>query len=426
VSHEEARGSLAETPFSHLLIMALDRRWSGALEVGGHVIQLERGAPSRVLAADGYACLGELLCERGIVPEIELAPALLDQGPIGQALVRRGVIDEATLERALKLQVLNRLTRVFAEPPASEWRFLAGDDRFAAMPRGTRVDPLRVLWAGIEAHGDDPARIDEVLSKLGDRPLSLHPDAKLERFGFQGDALAVTTVILADEPTLAELLAAEGAPRELCRIVVYVLSLARSIAADQVPEPISSRPSATDSSTSQKVMRIQLKKVAVSKSAIAGEEIAQAEIARADAAVGDPSIAEEEPVAVESEEPPESRLSAIELHERALYALSRNLAPEAMRWCELACAREPARVDFQATSVWIRAQLPRPDLKVLALDLDDIVRQDGECVAARFYRGMLRRRLGAYDGAKQDFERVLLLDPNHAAAGHQLTELSRR
>ena len=139
------------------------------------------------------------------------------------------------------------------------------------------------------------------------------------------------------------------------------------------------------------------------------------------------------PSAPEPEAPPveEAQLAvpedlpADELHAHALDALARDLPKEALELCRRACEADPDHPDYAATSLWIQAKLPRPDLKVLTLDLDDLLRIHLDHVPARYYRGVLRRRLGYDSAAKQDFERVLELDPDHAGAHAQLAELAK-
>jgi tetratricopeptide (TPR) repeat protein len=122
----------------------------------------------------------------------------------------------------------------------------------------------------------------------------------------------------------------------------------------------------------------------------------------------------------------EATRSAHELHALALTALAQQRADDALRMVRAACESEPDNPDYLASSVWIRASMERPDLKVLLLDLDDLLRHEPEHVTARYYRGVLRRRLGSDSSAQVDFERVLELDPGHAGARNQLAEVTKR
>lgn len=118
-------------------------------------------------------------------------------------------------------------------------------------------------------------------------------------------------------------------------------------------------------------------------------------------------------------------LSPTELHAKALVALSEQRLDEALTLCRSACEAQPDNPDYLASSVWIRASMEAPDTKVLLLDLDGVLREHPDHIQARFYRGVLRRRLGSENAAKRDFERVLELQSGHAGAKAQLAALSQ-
>jgi len=434
---------LGRVPLDQLLLRSLDRRLTGALvltdEDGAEsVVELLGGLPGRVLVPDEHARLGELLLERGYVTAEELAAALALPGSLlGEALIAVGAADEPTIKRALVVQVLNRMSRLFGLPSAATWCFFANDARFAGMPPGERVDPLRALAAGLTAHEPDPRRVDAVLALLADAPLVLRSDARVDRFGFQGDSLAVATLILAKQPTFEALLASAVAAPHACRRVVYLLAATRFLQqgehARTAPLPTPSSPGlpSTDGEAPpstlgpRRLSRLQLKRVAVSRVEAPDSASGPAD----DALLGDMSAVDAPPSASapapsSSVEPPESSLSTAELHDRIAYHLGRAEPQQAHVLCELATQRDPDDLAARSHGLWTRSLLPRPDLKVLTLELDDILLVVPELVAARHYRGMLRRRLGQEPAARQDFERVLLLEPSHGGARAQLAEIS--
>jgi tetratricopeptide (TPR) repeat protein len=494
----ETRGALRQTPLGELLIQAFDRRWTGALEVGepdvdGGVLELVSGVPVRVLVPDGYARLGDLLVERGIVTEAEVAEALSVEGMLlGSALAEQQRTDEQTIDRALGAQVLARAVRLAGLPPTTAWRFSAAHARFADAPPGRRVDPLRIASVVAETHGVDDARIDLVLMLLDDAPLVLRDDVKIERFGLQGDALAVVSKLLADEPTFGALVASGVAPEAVCRRIVHLLATARFLRqGDDARASVRAAPSSPGSVprddgapfSSRKVTRIQLRRVAVARGAegveasdplhekraaaaalleqgpidrlgldpqvladaterrvkamldaahadraeawqdvtgpeelIALQETVRAALDEARASLAEPDARARELERLGVEPSPESRMAPDELHERALYALHRQAPETAARLCDRATELAPDDLELLATSVWIRSHLARPDLKVLMLDLDDVLLVEPDHVTARYYRAMLRRRLGQDAAARQDLEKVLALEPDHAAA----------
>jgi len=501
-SDEEARGSLAQMPLGEGLVQAFDRRWTGALEVGGPdtdggVLELIHGVPVRVLVPDGYARLGDLLVERGLVSEDEILAALEHEGTLlGAALVARGATDEQTIDRALGAQVLARAVRLAGAPPSTTWRFVPGDGRFVELAPGRRVDPLRIAAVVSETHGTDDARVELVLMLLDDAPLVLRDDVKVERFGFQGEALAVVSKLLAEEPTFAELLASGVAPDGVCRRVVHLLASARFLRqGDDARASVRSAPSsprtlARDDGvplSSRRVTRIQLRRVAVARGAddveasdpllerraaaaalleqgpierlgldaqaladgtarrvttmleaahseraqawqdesgpedfLALQGAVRAALDEARATLADPDALARELERLGVEPSPESRMAPDELRERALYALGCQDPETASRLCERATELAPDDLEFLATAAWVRAHLARPDLKVLLLEFDDLLLLEPEHVNARYYRAMLRRRLGQDAAARQDLEKVLALAPDHAAARAQI------
>ncbi len=596
----EHEGTFAQLSFTQLLVRALDKRYNGTLFVEPpfdmlQIMQIDRGLISRVLVSDDYGRLGELLVEAGVVMESELALALTSDDLLGQTLISQEVVDDRTLKRALVLQVLKRLVRIFDFPVETEWSFIGDFEAFEDMPEGTRMDTLRVLWAGISTHGEMPDVMAATLERIGSSSFELRPDVTLSRFGFSGDAARLVGVINAGRTTMRDLLAQEIAPPEVVRSIAYLLAITRHLNLSPLgdsseeaeplstaalsgvdPAPSSPRSSSEDDDGEggkrpRRVARIQLHRItyrgAAPDPAGTGEQQSRPSSEGSTSQGGDVTarrkevapVADEiksrlagldqeapfsllgmEPAALEGKEEsevteilwnayeaagcwhpdhcpesrpdlregmkklydaisdalvvladPDTRAKAVaqvaeqrelsstdsvssglrpiepsdgkptaglnattpsggavqdgatpgdgdetpdrieptwspeQLHERALVALSEERPSEAFELSQQACDAEPDNPDYMATSLWIQAKLPRPDLKVLTLDLDDLLRTHLDHVATRYYRGMLRRRLGYDSAAKQDFERVLDLDPVHAGAKAQLVELGK-
>ncbi|MSP25537.1 MAG: hypothetical protein EXR75_10305 [Myxococcales bacterium] len=480
------RGGFEETPFSHLLVRLFDERWTGTLtlrppDAEPQVVSLERGLPTRVGVADGYGRLGEILANAAAAPELtparEVADTGEERGPVSDRAAQPTSVNSAQVERALVTQLLMRLERIFSLPRETAWELSADGDSPAGIPSGVRVDVPRVLWRGIAAHGESDVHIDAVLARLGVGPVTLAGDGRIERFGFDGAALALVERIRADSPPLAVLMFAADEART--RRIVYVLALTRylqpaksSSKAEAQNEPVEetfldaqtpvsippSAPTPADAITSSEAPSFSLEALSLDEPANGTPSVPQA------AADSDrePS-AQPPPVAKAAAEPSEKlapvsktaaqigrvilkrvprsrawsegmrtdggragapsssrRTSPDDLHEQALYELLSGRFSEALNFCDRAFAGRSDDLEIQATRAWIRAHQQRPDLKVLTLDLDDVLLQDPEQIDARFYRGVLRRRLGNDAGARSDLERVLALDPEHRAARAQL------
>lgn len=77
-------------------------------------------------------------------------------------------------------------------------------------------------------------------------------------------------------------------------------------------------------------------------------------------------------------------------------------------------------LEVRALHVWARSLDSHPELKSLAVELDDLVRQRDDVATTRFVRGLLRMRLGNEASAESDFRRVLEIEPGHEGARREL------
>ena len=566
----EERGTFEQISFALILVRALDKRWSGTLLVdppsgGQTALQFERGLVCRAVVPDGFARLGDIVVEAGVVLDDELKQALSDDVLLGEALASASVIDEKMLQRALILQLLKRLERVFGFPVGTSWSYGADVSLFEAMPAGVRIDTLRVLWAGITAHGEMGSWLPASLKRIGASRFRLRRDVNIRRFGFNGDARKLADLVRDERLTVAQLVARDIAPEPVVRSIVYLLAITRhldfsraekdgdveapvsssrrgaldgmpSISEDTLDEPNVADGSerSDESKAPRRVARIRLRRVAVSRAAAAPDRpgtgvtkaptpvgVSSADQGRAGSGGDvDPFLAQVESrlAELESESPltllnvdskalqacedddltdflwdayesaarrwhpdqcptelaelrdgmakiydamgdaisvlldPETRDDAVrafevaasnaaadpvsspgsqpavapspaDLHAQALSTLADDRPAEALSLCQAACKAAPDDPDYRASAVWISACLDRPDLKVLVVRLDELLGQHPEHVTARYYRGMLRRRLGDDVAAKSDFERVIDADADHAGAASQLDEL---
>ncbi|MBL8743064.1 MAG: hypothetical protein JNK04_18270, partial [Myxococcales bacterium] len=99
-----AEGALAQTPFAHLLVYALDRRLTGELFLFEspeviHAICFDRGHPVKIRMGDDYARLGTLLVEEGLVTAETVENAVLTGGLLGDMLVLAGYVESEPLNR---------------------------------------------------------------------------------------------------------------------------------------------------------------------------------------------------------------------------------------------------------------------------------------------------------------------------------------
>lgn len=238
-----AEGDFRRTPFPHLLVYMADRRLSGVLflqEPQGleHVVRFEWGAPVRVMPGDGFALFGEMLVEAGIVREEVVRGALATKGLLGDVLILTGHAEADELESVASEQLLRRMVRLFALPPDTRYRYFEQHDALTSPTPGCRVDVLKLLLEGLRAHPRSGLSLSKLMERLGETPLRMHPDALLERFGWSDEETPVIQAILADRPTLVDLLATEAAESNVVRCVVYTLLITRQIDVGQRTMPL--------------------------------------------------------------------------------------------------------------------------------------------------------------------------------------------
>jgi hypothetical protein len=82
--------------------------------------------------------------------------------------------------------------------------------------------------------------------------------------------------------------------------------------------------------------------------------------------------------------------------------------------------------DLVALGAWARAQLGGADLKALTVDLDEVLGAHAEHVEARYYRGMLRKRLGDQAGSVRDLRQVVEIAPGHEGACRELSAIDEK
>lgn len=236
-----AEGELGQTPFAHLMVYALDKRITGELFLAEasadgsdgpcHVLRFDGGVPSRIKGGDTFARLGDLLIEGGHIKPDALEGALsIGGGLLGDMLVLGGCVESSVVEQALVTQFERRILRFFSLPPTTRFKYFDKAETIANYGgEPSREDPFRLLWLGIEAHGDSSTLMGPTLELLSDSPLAIHARAPFHRFGFEGGATDVVDVLSIEPTPYEEILKLETAPPELVRKVVYLLMITKQL-----------------------------------------------------------------------------------------------------------------------------------------------------------------------------------------------------
>ena len=244
-----AKGSLAATPFAHLLIYALDRRLTGTIVFeepshAKHAIYLVNGAPTQARVATQIALLGELVRERGALHAAQVEAAVAGAREAGrrsgEVLVERHLLDDTALEALLCEQIVRRLEFLATLPAATAYGYYETTNFLerAGGPSGHPY-PVGSIWRVIRL-GVPQERVRDLIARLGDAPLRFHPEAPLGRFDFTPAEQAVVQVLRAKPQPFAELVGRGLAEPSTVELLIYALSALRHFDTGTDTRPVGS------------------------------------------------------------------------------------------------------------------------------------------------------------------------------------------
>lgn len=232
-------GTLDDFPLPVLFTHVLAHRLSGSLVLksplgggeGSDVVVFADGAPARIRTAKLIAPLGEMLVRLGVIADVDLQAALLRaqraKERLGRQLVSDSLVDRRVLLRALREQIFVRLRAVAALPSETIYEFHSNADLLdeGASTNQVTCDALAALLSLVRAW-PDRRRIDETILPFLRAPVRLHPHATLERFELDDAEQAVIAKLKGGaEPTHEALLHSSVAPERAIRALLYTLHL---------------------------------------------------------------------------------------------------------------------------------------------------------------------------------------------------------
>lgn len=189
-----ASGTLAKTPFLHLLVYALDKRLTGSIELFANdkrnaTILFLDGLPAKTRTSEPVAHLGRVLQDMGLLSEEQLTQSLADLAkakaarPVlhGELLVARGAIDEAKLRAGLREQLARKLHHVAAMPADTKFAYYEGFDSLRGWGGdGEGIDAIPLLWGMLLEYAPWD-HVQAALAGVGLAPLRLSRNSALDR-----------------------------------------------------------------------------------------------------------------------------------------------------------------------------------------------------------------------------------------------------
>ena len=243
-----AQGVFTKTPFSNLLVYAMDKRLSGTMELaapeGQNVTVLFiGGVPAKARLSEAILFLGDILVELGFVTDeqhqVALAQHQVSGDLYGQALFMQGLITEEQLMEALATQLSRKVEYVFSLAPDTSFAYYEGYNALEHYGADDypQIDPLAVMWAGIRAN-PPWEHVHQSLTRIGNAAVRLTPNATPERFGF-GKVESAAVELMRNKPhRMFDLTQTKILGPTAAQLLVYCLLITRQVDLIEVPPSI--------------------------------------------------------------------------------------------------------------------------------------------------------------------------------------------
>ncbi len=246
----QAQGVFTKTPFSNLLVYAMDRRLNGTMELtvpDGRAVSIwfADGMPAKARLTEGVMFLGDIMVELGFVTD-EQHQLLLTQNQVsgdlyGQALLAQGTITGEQLMEGLGTQLSRKIEYVFSLPAETAFAYYDGYNSLAEFGAEDypQIDPLVAMWAGVRT-SPPWEHVHQTLTRIGNAAVRLAAHANPDRFGF-GKAERAALDLLRQHPhRVSELSATKVIGPTAAQLLVYCLLITKQV--ELVDMPPSVRP----------------------------------------------------------------------------------------------------------------------------------------------------------------------------------------
>jgi tetratricopeptide (TPR) repeat protein len=235
-----ASGTLAKTPFPHLLLYLMEKQLTGSVEVmapdgeRATILVLE-GFPSKVRTSEPTSYLSNVLLETGIVTSEQLEASMQyfrpGQGQLhGEVLVSLGILDMPRLLEGLRRQVVHKLEYLFNWPADSQYAYYDAFDALAGYGADDliTVDPLPLVWGAIK-QAPSWEHAHAALSRVGGAPLRVAANAQVERLGLTPDERQFVELLRPRPRRIYEMTAAGTIGPSVKQLLIYCMLIAKQL-----------------------------------------------------------------------------------------------------------------------------------------------------------------------------------------------------
>ena len=192
-------------------------------------ILVENGLLVRVSTSEPVVYLGHVLYESGVITGEQLSESLAEVAATkclhGQVLLARGMVQPDQLAEALRQQRARKLHRAFVLSPRTSFAFFPGVDLVGERPSDVGpVDPLPFIWRGVRAH-PSWEHVRATLTAVGGRKLRVV--GAVERLELGHDERAAALLLRRAPMTVTELASRSGLGTRATDLLAYFLVITK-------------------------------------------------------------------------------------------------------------------------------------------------------------------------------------------------------
>ena len=237
-----AIGTLAKTPFLHLLVYALEKKLSGSMELfspdkRSAAVLFVEGQPAKARTSEPVAYLGRVLLDLRYLSEEQLTRSLADLArekasrPVlhGELLVAEKIIEPAVLSTGLREQLARKVRYVAAMPAETAYAYYDGFDVLKGWGgSGQGIDPVPLLW-GMLLEGAPWDHVRAALERVSSCSLRLSSGGDLERLGLKTEELEAAQLLGLRPMRASELANAAHLDDRTAQLLAYLLLLTKHV-----------------------------------------------------------------------------------------------------------------------------------------------------------------------------------------------------
>jgi tetratricopeptide (TPR) repeat protein len=239
-----ASGTLARTPFVHLLLYALGKKLTGAIELHSPdnrsaLVVFSGGEPVKARTSEAVAYLGNVLVELGHLDPAQLDRSLAELAKQkagggnqlhGALLLSAGVIDAPKLRAGLIDQLGRKLRFIAALPGDTTYAYYDGVDLLRGWggDDSPAVDPVPYLWGMLREY-PPWEHVRTALGRMLASPLRLARGADLARLRLAKEEVEALGLLRARPLRASELARAAHLNERTAQLLTYLLLITRQV-----------------------------------------------------------------------------------------------------------------------------------------------------------------------------------------------------